>query len=136
MNVCLCARAMQKSGTRCLGFLNRWPFQHTRLSARTPANPKTHTQTQNYDHRRLHARKLLPDQLHNVSFLRQQTLMEDGNVTVWRNIELTVFQLFLTLHFSFFFVEPVREGVSSSLISQSLLSVNSVSLSSITNQGP
>lgn len=66
-----------KSGTRCLGFLNRWPFQHTRLSARTHASPETHTHThtQNYDCR-LHARQLLPDQLHNVSFLRQQTHIE------------------------------------------------------------
>lgn len=40
VNAFVCARA--KSGTRCVGSLNRWPFQHTRLSARALASPKTH----------------------------------------------------------------------------------------------
>lgn len=44
LSVLVCWRNA-KSGTGCLGFLSRWPFQHTRLSARTPASPEAHTYT-------------------------------------------------------------------------------------------
>lgn len=40
VSACLCV-CMQKSGTRCVDSLNRWPFQHTRLSAKALASPKT-----------------------------------------------------------------------------------------------
>lgn len=65
---CVCVRE-QKSDTRCVCCLNRWPFQRARPSARALASTKhthTHTPAQKYD-RSLHACKLLPDQLHNIS---------------------------------------------------------------------